>query len=433
MTKTENRKPKTENRKPRTENRSYGLALDIGTSTVCMSIFDMKFGKKIDEVRFTNKQKAYGQDVLSRINFTIKKKDGLHKLQDKIVRTINEAIEYFSNKYNISKINKIVVYGNTTMYHFLLGVPAYSLAHYPYQSNIASHISKEQNLNIINTKAEIFFIPIISSFIGGDTTSLILATNLYKSEEINLAIDLGTNGEIVLGNKDKIFATSVACGPAFEGYNISKGMFAKDGAIERVEFKDKIMYKVIGNVKPKGICGSGIIDLIAEMLRAGIIEKSGRIKRKEELKNKLNSEYIKRIFEDKFLVYSNQRKIFITQKDIRNIQLAKAAISSGVEILKKRLKIDNSEISKVHIAGAFGNYLNIENTLRIGLLPNSFSNKIEFVGNSSLKGAEIYLIRPELKNDIEKISKETKNIQLGNDKEFQKEFIKRINFGAAGI
>jgi len=426
-----------------TAKKSYGMAFDIGTTTVVGYLIDLGSGEELSAVAKTNPQIIHGDDVISRIGFAQQPKGGLEKLQKEIVITLNEIIRETTQKAEIDKSNiyETVIVGNTCMHHLFLGLNPIHLAPSPYIPVIKESLSlkvKDIPGLSLNPTANIYLLPNISAFVGADILAGILSTSMWKEDKTILLVDLGTNGEVVLGLKKKLWACSVAAGPAFEGARISSGMRAAEGAINKVKIDSKfIIYKVIEDGKVRGICGSGLIDLIAELLKLGLINKSGKLIGREEGNSELSEEIRKRIIKgqkgNKFLLVKgketeNGKPLYLTQRDIREVQLAKAAIFAGIKILLKEVNIPLEDIQEILLAGAFGNFIDKKSAVRIGLLPNLPLKKIESVGNAAGRGAEITLCSNKMREVSEEISKKVKYVELSSRLDFQEEFIKAMIF-----
>jgi uncharacterized 2Fe-2S/4Fe-4S cluster protein (DUF4445 family) len=286
----------------------------------------------------------------------------------------------------------------------------------------------------VNSNANGYVLPNIAGFVGADTVGVILASALHESDSIKLAIDIGTNGEVVLGSRERLLTCSCAAGPAFEGAMITHGMRAAPGAIERVQLADHPVCQAIGNDLPIGICGSGLIDVMAEMLRLGVIDNTGKMLPTDDLGQHVPSElknYLSRNDEygpHLILSRSNGREVVITQKDVRQVQLAKGAIRAGVEILMKELGVEPDDISEVLLAGAFGNYIRKENAIRLGLIPDFPLDKVRFIGNAAAIGAKMALVSREARKDAERISENTEYIELAMSVDFQNEFMEAMSF-----
>ena len=414
----------------------YGIAVDIGTTTVVNYLIDMETGELIDIESILNPQIRYGEDVISRITYSMK--NGVNIVQKSIVDGINLMIGMLCERNSIpyESIYEMTVVGNTAMHHIFLSINPKSLSTSPFTPVISSSIDiKARDLGIkINPSGNIHILPIISGFVGADTVGVLLATQIYKNNEISLAIDIGTNGELVLGNKDIMVSCSCAAGPALEGGHLQFGMRSSTGAIESAFIENntfKTFYKTINNGKPRGICGSGIIDIVSEMLRVGLLDLSGRIIDRDHERIRKNSstgqkEYVIEWKENTEI----GKDIVITASDIREIQLAKGAIMTGIIILLEKLKITADEIENLYLAGAFGNYIDIKNAIRIGLIPEISLDKIKPVGNSAGEGAKISLISKEKRIEENSINKKINYIELAAEKNFNKEFVKSLSFPA---
>jgi len=411
-----------------TTRNKYGLAVDIGTTTVVCTVVDLNTGYEKGVASALNAQATHGADVISRINYTVENEKGLDELGDRVMQVINQIAEYACSEARVDPKNiyEVTVVGNTTMTHLFLKIPVRNLALMPYVAAISDPVetnASELGFNI-NSNANVYVLPNIAGFVGADTVGVILASSLHKSDSIKLAIDIGTNGEIALGSQERLLTCSTAAGPAFEGAMITHGMRGAPGAIERVQITDRPICQVIQGGKPIGICGSGLIDVVAEMLRLEIIDSTGRMS--EELKTYVikDDEYGLHIV----LFEEDGHKIVVNQKDVRQVQLAKGAIKAGVEILMRRLGIKIGDISEVLLAGAFGNYIRKENAIRMGLIPEFPLDKVRFIGNAASVGAKMALMSKEARDDAIRISKNTEYVELATDPEFQNEFMEAMIF-----
>jgi uncharacterized 2Fe-2S/4Fe-4S cluster protein (DUF4445 family) len=421
-------------------NKSYGIAFDIGTTTVVGLLVELDSGKTVKIASRTNPQVSVGADVITRVNYTINEKDGLNRLQDLIIACLNEIINELCSETNIQtqSIFSVSIASNTVMNHILLGVDPKSMAFAPYVSVFNTPISiKSSDVGLVtSTNRDIYVLPNISGFVGGDIVALILAHKLIDTDKITVAIDIGTNGEIVIGSSKKLLSCSTAAGPAFEGGHISIGMRASNGAIDTVSIEnEKFIYHVIGNVAPKGICGTGLIDLVATLLNVGIIDESGRILSKDELEGEArNFKY--RVVETNtsngFIVTFKSdgipNDLVLKQKDIRELQLAKAAMAAGYSVLLSDLGLSEEDIEQVLIAGAFGSYIKKESALRIGLLPKVDITKIKSIGNSSSIGAKQYLLSESCRNECNRIINHTGFVELALRPDFQEKFMDSMFF-----
>ncbi len=388
--------------------KPFGVAVDIGTTTVVLYFMNLLTGS-IDKVAsFLNPQSVYGADVISRIAYCQEHENGLRELQSVILNAINNELDIFSGKKGTGSgnIEKVIIAGNTTMLHLLLGIDPLSIALAPFRPKFTGKqiISGSFSGLHINPDAEMITLPCISAYVGADIVAgLAVIKPVYRNY---LFLDIGTNGEMALVRGDRIFTCSTAAGPAFEGANISFGMAAVNGAI--ASFSEPENYKVIGNCRPSGVCGSGIIDIVAFMLKNGLIDETGLLK-------------------GKFIVGQDEQ-LQITQQDIREIQLAKSAIYSGIKILMKYADLSFSDIDALFLAGGFGNYINIDSGIEIGLLPDEMRGKIFPVGNSAGIGALQFLKSDEFEKKTDFILKRSQYIELSDIEEFTPEFAMNMNF-----
>jgi len=419
---------------------NYGLALDIGTTSVAGILVDLNTGQDMASVSLANAQSVHGADIISRIDYALKHKDGPDALQQKIISVINAIINKLTRQSGISRedINDVTIVGNTVMQHLLVKASVERLASLPFEPAYKGpmHI-KAKELGIkVNLDANVYVFPHIAGFVGGDAVGLILALDLHHSRKINLAIDIGTNGEIVLGSRNNLLCTSTAAGPAFEGVRINSGTRASSGAIESLRLTDKgASWKTIDGAPATGICGSGLIDVLAEMVRWGIIDETGRFKSKEELastkkfpRGLLDS--IITLNKQGALVISKSRgsELVITQRDVRELQLAKAAIYAGIRTLEKQLGVADKDIGRIFIAGTFGNYINKKNARIIGLIPDVALDKVVFVGNASAEGSRMALVARNARKEIGNIIKSAQFLNLSADAAFQDAFADAMGF-----
>lgn len=391
-----------------------GLAIDLGTTTIVLEAINLESGEIMAAETDFNHQIRFGADVLSRIAYACSGRKKLKELQKTIINDLNSLIKRLSDKLKIKNeyFLEAVIAGNTAMNHLLLGLPVDSLGRAPFVSLFSSLWPiRAGDINLkINPSARIFIAPNIHSFIGGDISAGLLAANIFKSEGPSAFIDLGTNGEIIIKKDDRLVAASTAAGPAFEGGNLSCGLPAVPGAISRAEFiNGKIKIETINNFPARGICGSGLIDLLAGFIHQGVIRVDGRIVGEKK----------------KILIKKN---IALTQEDIRQAQLACAAIKTGFRLLLDSLGLKAQDLKAIYLAGAFGQELSIKNSQFLGLLPSIEVKKIIFLGNSSLAGARLLLLnnpsRPLLFSLIKKID----YIPLATKKDFQKYFLQTLRF-----
>ena len=425
--------------------KPYGLAFDIGTTTVVGSIVDYRTGQTLGVSSYLNNQQKYGADVISRINHSLSE-IGLEELNSELISTINNIIEDVLIESNVSpnKIAEIVFTGNTVMLHSLHKESMENMSHLPFEpSYTRSKNIRAVEIGIkIDPETKLYSFPVISGFVGGDTVSCMLATDMDESENIQLIIDIGTNGEVALGSKNGWTTTSAPAGPAFEGARISAGMRGANGAIEHVQITDnKMIIDVIGQQTPVGICGTGLIDIAAELLNRGILDVTGRINDLDELPAGTPDWLSKRIIDqdgqNSFVLFDPEtdsyikndvspQKLYITQRDLRELQLAKAAVATACDILLKHENVILEDVCCVLLAGAFGNYLRPANARRIGLIPNVPMDKIHFIGNAASTGAKRVLVSQKERKRVENIAGKSEHVELAADPDFQMAYAEQM-------
>ncbi len=413
----------------------YGIIIDIGTTTVAMGMIELSTGKEIAKKTMINPQRKYGSDVLTRITYEYENKEnGIETMQAVIVECINKMIDDISNEVEIDKkeIKEIVISANCTMTHMLIGKDAKVLGKYPYEPIFKNAINiKAKDIGILaGEETNLYCIAQVSAFIGGDIVSGVYACELKKRKGNILFIDIGTNGEIVLSVNGKMSCCSCAAGPALEGMNISCGISASDGAIEDIIItKEGIKTSVIGDTNPLGICGSGILSAIEQLISHEIVNKRGAFIKKESISEDDYRYSMLRMNDSKReFIIDAKNEIIITQSDVRQVQLAKGAILSGVIALLKNEGIEMSELDKVLIAGQFGLHLKEKSLIGTGILPNEVKGKIEYIGNTSKSGAYMALMSKEAKFKMESISKEIKYVELAVVDEYEKIFRNSMEF-----
>ncbi|BCN32855.1 ASKHA domain-containing protein [Anaeromicropila herbilytica] len=417
----------------------YGIAFDIGTTSVVGLLWNLDTGEQRGIKSKVNPQRIYGADVISRIQYSTQSIENQKELQQLIVycceAIILELIQIES--IHLSKVCDVVVVGNTTMSHLFLGESVEGLARAPFQSSYQGmvHMQAYEIFKSMDKDARLIVLPNIAGHVGSDITAGLLASDIWSRKGNIIFIDIGTNGEIVFKNENKVYACSTAAGPAFEGASIHEGMRAEEGAIEGVKIEgSRITLEVIGGKEPIGICGSGLIDAIAELLRIGVLDDTGRILEKETLKLiGVKEDIIDHIIEtDKgnhFILYQNdQRNIVLTQKDVREVQLAKAAIYAGIVTMLKKASLEPKNITELIVAGAFGNYIKKENAVRIGLLPEIPINDIKLEGNTASLGASMVLLSKKYEDELESHINHIEHIDLAMDADFMEFYIEAMNF-----
>jgi len=448
---------------------SYGAAVDIGSTTVALYLCNLRTGEILAAESEMNPQIVYGEDVMSRIQYTIEHPDGLEKLHKAIIATLNKLLnqavktanmslretkqspddeagllreESPRNDITIDDILEMVLVGNSTMHHLLLNLQPKNLGLAPFVPVIHKSVDlKARELGLhINPSGNIHVLPTIASFVGADTSGMLLAEEPHKQDENWLLIDVGTNAELVLGNRKRLLCTSTPTGPALEGAHVEYGMRAAPGALERIEIDEKTLeprYKVIGvdgwntdhaefKGKVKGICGSAIIDGVAELFRAGIVDSRGKFKKGLESKRIRQGasgwEYVIAWAEET----SIGRDIPMTQQDVRQIQLAKAALFVAARTLLKRFGLQSPD--KIILAGGFGSYIDKEKAMLIGLIPDCELDNVYAVGNAAGDGARIALLNVEKRKEIESVTRKVERFELPTDPEFQNQFMLATSF-----
>lgn len=400
---------------------SYNIAVDIGTTTIAMELLGKESGKNIHTVTSINSQRMYGADVISRIQASVDGKK--EELQESIRKDLLDGIRRLTKEAgtDLRQIERIAVSGNTTMGHLLMGYDCRSLGVFPFTPVNIDFIKGtfEEILGSKECEAQIVLLPGISAYVGGDISSGLYACGFHETKEVCLLVDLGTNGEMAVGNKERILVTSTAAGPAFEGGNISWGTGSVAGAICSVEITaGEAKVKTIQEKSPVGICGTGVVETVMELVKDELVDETGL----------LDEDY----FEEGFPLGRTDKGEIIrfTQKDVREIQLAKAAIRAGAETLLLRYGVSKEQIGKVYLAGGFGYKLDKEKAIAIGMLPEEFCDRIEAVGNSSLAGAVRFLKNEDGEEILEKIAKESEEINLSADKDFNEVYMDSMMFEA---
>lgn len=426
--------------RPETDERGYGIAFDIGTTTVVGMLWDIYNGCQIGAQAETNPQNEFGLDVISRITFANEAEENLKLLQDKIIGCLNLITEKLCSEHNVDpqSIIRVTVCGNTTMSHIFAGYDPASLAHAPFDPAYTGTLfMRAGDLGLqIQPESTVMLIPNIAGHVGGDITAGILAARLEDRKEKTLFIDIGTNGEIVFCQDGKMFTCSTAAGPAFEGAAIYQGMRAANGAIEKVRFENEdVLFQVIGGIPPVGICGSGLIDAVAEMKKAGVIDKKGRIATAESYDRKHPGSLLCERLRDgadgrEFVLVSktNDEDIVITQKDIREVQLAKGAIGAGIQLMMQKMESKPEELDRIIVAGAFGSYIDKNSAVTIGLLPDIDRDRIESAGNTAGAGTLMAVASSEEAVRIQNIPEKLTHIELANEPDFQHTYLKAMGF-----
>ncbi|HBG92379.1 MAG: hypothetical protein A2X54_00365 [Nitrospirae bacterium GWF2_44_13] len=405
----------------------YGIAVDIGTTTVVVYLIDLSDGKLIDVGSTYNSQIRYGDDVITRIVHATEG-GGLEELRDTVTEDINNILETIIEKHGINKehVECAVVSGNTTMSHLFWGLNPGHIREEPYIPTVNSFpLWKAGTARLhINKQAPVYTLPCVASYVGGDIVSGVLASKMHKNTETALFMDIGTNGEIAVGNNEWLVTAACSAGPCFEGSGIKHGMRATEGAIEAVKIAPDTFepsVSVIGNTVPIGICGSGMIDVISEMLISGVIDQKGKFVR--EIKTgrlRQGDEGME------FVIHKGAKDIVLTEVDIENIMRAKAAIYAGIALLIKEVGFTLDNIERVYVAGGFGNYLNVDRAIIIGMLPDIPKEKFRFLGNTSITGAYLCLLSEDLRQEAEEIARKMTYMELSVSRNFMDEYMSAL-------
>lgn len=413
----------------------YLAAFDIGTTTIASYLLDGHTGKQLGTASCVNPQAAYGADVISRADYTMH--HGFDDLTGCVRKAINDLLQELAHAASIQveEILQICLVGNTCMHHIFFQYPMNSLVlapYVPYQKGLTKGKAADFQIHI-HPEGELIFLPVIAGFVGADTMGCLLAVRPDLKEEITLMIDIGTNGELVLGNRERLVCCSTAAGPAFEGAKIECGMRGAQGAIDHVFWdKEGFRFSVIGDGKPRGICGSGLIDAIACLRKQGLIDETGHMLSCQEAAEVCGAEIAAHMIQKEnmtaFLFDPQAPQVYLIQKDVREVQLAKGAISAGILLLEKHLGITHEDIQTIYIAGAFGNYMNPENACNIGLLPAALKTRIQSIGNAAGEGAKIALLNKEELAETVRLSQQVEFLELAAIPEFQDCFVDELEF-----
>ena len=419
-----------------TREARYGVVVDIGTTTLSASLVNLSTGQEMGCAGALNPQSHHAQDILSRIRFA-STGDGLQTMQEAVIGEIGRLIGGLTREAQVDpeSLYEIVFSGNTCMLHLAVGENPASLGKFPYTSLLSGGEQRPASLLGLPAApcALVYLPPVISAYVGPDITSGILATGLLHREGITLLVDIGTNGEMVLASRGKLCATSTAAGPAFEGMNISCGMRATSGAIEGlgIDPLGGLTVKTIGDTKAAGICGSGLMDIAAQLVASGVVGADGRFCQPEnpQLPPALRERLTR---PDGKVTFRITEKVSISQKDIRQVQLAKGAVRAGIEYLLREVGIGAGSVERVLIAGSFGYHLRVESLLTIGLLPQQFAGKVEFVGNTSKSGGEAFLLNRAARREMAAAVAGITVLELANCPDFDRCFVRCLSFSEPG-
>ncbi|MCG3120881.1 MAG: Na(+)-translocating NADH-quinone reductase subunit F [bacterium] len=418
----------------------FGVAFDLGTTTIAAKLLNLANGQVAAVASALNPQKSYGADVISRVNYIVEHPGGLALLHRLIIKQMNELLAQLCVHAGIpaQHIYKIAVAGNTLMQYIVLNIDPRHLAYSPYTpvfQGPATLDAKELGLQI-HPDGVAYFLPNLACFVGSDITAVLTVLDLDEQEDIQLVVDIGTNGEMVLGSKDRLLCCSSPAGPAWEGAYITWGMRAARGAIERAEIiEGDLQFRTIGSADPIGICGSGLLDLVCEFVRAGVIDKTGRILNADEMPPLVNDKLKARLVHHDngsnhiaIAKLDAEKSIMLMQKDIREVQLAKSAIVSGIKILMQELRVQPEDIAQVYIAGAFGNHVRGQDAVDCGLIPRVPVERIKFIGNAALAGAEAVLLAQAARRKAEPLAKLVGYVEISERSDFHEFFVESMHF-----
>src|SRR5271157_1915834 len=408
----------------------FGAAVDIGTTTLVVALIDLRDGRELAIASSLNPQARHAQDVLSRIKLG-SQPQGLQLLHGELIAELNCLVGAAAAEADVPvrHIYEAVFSGNTTMLHLATATNPASLGKYPYTPALqgGQHVSAADIGLVMAPRGLVYLPPIRSAYVGADITSGILATKLAEQRGVTLFVDIGTNGEMVLAANGQLTATSTAAGPAFEGMNIACGMRASRGAIEQVSFSgNDVEIKTIANAEPVGLCGSGLLDVVGELAAHGGVDKNGRFQTNGSLPD--------RQWKDRFgsldgkPVFRIADPVYLSQKDVRQVQLAKAPVRAGIELLLRSHGLVAAQVDRVLIAGSFGFHLRTASLIHLGLLPREFKDRLEFVGNTSKSGARAFLLNRRLRDELKQLVQRVHVLELANDLAFEKTFVKALSF-----
>jgi uncharacterized 2Fe-2S/4Fe-4S cluster protein (DUF4445 family) len=417
----------------------FGLAIDIGTTSVVTTLLELESGEQLASVSSLNPQAVFGGDLMSRIAFAQFNSGNLRKLTARIIGLLNQHVAQVCSEAGVPPkwIYKVVVVGNTCMHHLLLGIDPSWVGLAPYAPVMRHPLvlpARELFLKVA-PEARVCLLPLVAGFVGADAVAVALASRIYASDALRVAVDIGTNGEVILGSRQRLWACSAPAGPAFEGAQIRHGMRGAQGAIDRVVVDDDIHVHTIGEAPPLGICGSGLIDLLAGLLDAAVIDATGliRVEDRDQLPRGLGARMVMRGEERQVIVLrpgeaGAGREIVLTQDDVRQAQLAKGAIASGVAMLLHVAGVTPDRLAELMLAGGFGNYVSIASAIRIGLIPPLPPAKVRYVGNAAALGAQMALLSEAERQRAETIARSIEHVSLAAHPDFEQIFVDGLSF-----
>ncbi len=423
-----------------TRAHACGMAFDIGTTTVVGYLVDLMGGEVLGTASSLNPQSAFGGDLMSRIAFAQESPSNVRTLHARIIQLVNGQIEELCERAGISRewIYKVVVVGNTAMHHLFLGIDPTYVGQAPYAPSVRRSLriaARELGLRV-HPSAPVFLLPIVAGFVGADTVGMVLSTRIYESQTMRIAVDIGTNGEVVIGSRDGLTACSAPAGPALEGAQIQCGMRGAHGAIDRIWVDRDVEYHTIGDGPPLGVCGSGLLDAIAGMLDAGVLDASGRLHPDPPASVPEGLRRRVAILPDGMPVFilawgaetAAGKDILLTQADIRQVQLAKGAIRSGIAMLQRLCDAPDEKVQELMLAGGFGNYLNIRSAIRIGLIPDLPPGRVGYVGNAAALGAQMALVSEAERRRADDLARQIRHVSLATHPDFQDVFLEAVTF-----
>ena len=417
------------------------LAYDIGTTTIACYLLDLRTGKQLAQSSMLNPQTTFGGDVIMRMKYSVE--NGLDELTSCVRKALNTlaAKSAAGAKQKLRDVFLVTIVGNTCMHHLFMGISPASLAYAPYTAAVTEPIQSDAaNFGFsVHPSAKLFMLPNIAGFVGADTVGAALAASMDDKEQLTLLIDIGTNGEMVLGTKSHLVACSTAAGPAFEGALISCGMRGAEGAIDHVKLMDgKLEYTVIGGGKPIGICGSGLIDLLSELVRVGLVESGGRMVDDDEVEMDPACKPYAGLMETKnglraFRLAADEESgtgeaLYFTQKDVREVQLAKGAMAAGIQMMCRHLGVSVDEICCVMIAGAFGSYMFPASACGIGLIPPQLGDRVMAIGNAAGEGSKLCALSIDECHRAARLATQMDYLELAADPAFQDVFVDQLEF-----
>ncbi len=419
-------------RKAGSGGRTYGVAIDLGTTKIAGYLIDLAGGCILSSCAVANPQAIYGDDVISRITYAMSSTGGCEKLQKKAAIAIDELIRKLCARADCAPgaIVRASVCGNTAMHHLLLGLPVDQLARAPYLPWTKAPVNISANKLGLKSAAEadVYLLPNIGGYVGGDHVAVLVATDAVNLKSATLIVDIGTNTEISLVAKGTVTSVSCASGPAFEGGHIKHGVKASSGAIDKIVIKNgRVRYRTIGGHNPVGICGSGMLDAVAQMVNEGIIDPGGRMEKEHYLVRAIRG-HAEILIAGRGRTVSGE-DIVITQSDVRELQLAKAAIRTGIDVLLKAADIAAADVRRIIIAGTFGNYIDINSAIRVGMLPELPTRRFSQVGNAAGAGACMVLVSTKLRKKAEALARQVKYLELADRPDFMELFVRALKIG----